>query len=320
MSMLGLTVVVFLAQADAPKDEAKAVEAAKVVDPAERAALAAERAAVAAEKTAQAAGRIADALYGNEVKPTAAGEVKPEHWRGTIGLGLTYLTGNAEMLTLTGNVAADRKWDLWSLAIRASGAYGVSNPAANVADSVSQVTARRAAGTVRGDRAFGSFASLFVLGGAEFDHVKNVEAREFGEAGTGLTLLNEKHTDYEKAFLRLDLAIRAGNETRVQYFPYVKPVDPYQIVILAPRAALTFRWAFNKDVRFSEELEAIPSVLAPTSGRLLVNNTTKFNARLTENVTLATALVVNFDSMPPPTTPVKRNTDVALTFGVEAAF
>jgi putative salt-induced outer membrane protein YdiY len=99
-------------------------------------------------------------------------------------------------------------------------------------------------------------------------------------------------------------------------------VTDYGYVILAPRAAITFRWNFSKDVRFSEELEFIPFLLAPTTGRLIMNNTTKLNARLTEFLSLTTAIVVNYDSTPPEGAGglKRKDTDVALTVGLEATF
>jgi hypothetical protein len=318
MSLIGLTVAALLAQA-AP---AAAVPSAEVS--ADRAASAAQMAAEAAQKAAEAAMRIADAVA---PLPPAAAEAKPdekkEKWVGTIGAGLTFITGNSQTLTLTGSASVDKKWDAWALGIRLSGAYGLANPDTNPVNSVSSTTARRASGTVRGDRSFGAgFASLFVLAGSEFDHMKNIESRTIGEAGTGLTFFNTKQGDLDKLYLRLDIAARAGYETRFQYFPVPSSVTDYGIVLLAPRAALTFRWNFSKDVRFSEELEFIPFVLAPTAGRLLINNTTKLNARLTETLALTTAVLVNFDSMPPAGSGglLRKNTDVALTVGVEAAF
>ncbi len=254
----------------------------------------------------------------------AAGEEKAPNlnpWRGSVGFGLAYLTGNSQQLTLTAQAGADKKWGQWGIGLRAGGAYGLSNPAANIANSTTSVTARRLNGTVRGDRSFGDgFASLFVLGGAEADHMKNLEFRGYGEAGTGLTFFNQKQGDVEKLFLRLDLAMRAGYESRYQYFPTPTAVTDPQIAILAPRAALAFRWGFSKDVKFSEELEFIPFLLAPTSGRLLINNLTKLNARLTETLSLSTALLINFDSQPPVAMPARLPTDVALTVGIEAAF
>jgi hypothetical protein len=237
-----------------------------------------------------------------------------------VGLGLTYLTGNTVNLTLVGNLAVERTWDVWALALRISGAYGLSNPSPNDPASATSTTSRRAAATLRGDRSFGGgFASLFLLAGSEFDHVKNIESRSIGEVGTGLTFFNQHEADLEKLFLKLDLALRGGLETRYQYFPVAAPVDPYTLAILAPRAAITFRWSFNRDVHFSEELEFIPFLLAPDAGRLLINNNTKLSARLTETIFLTTGVLINYDSKTPQTAGgVQRvSTDVALTVGVE---
>ncbi len=317
MSVIGLTIAALLAQATpAPTT----VESA-----ADRAAASAQKAAEAAQLAAEAAMRIADVIAPRPVvgAPTAVAAPKEEHWRGNVGLGLSYITGNSQTLTMTGNIAVDRKWDAWAMGVRLSGAYGLANPDTNAAGNSSATTARRAAGTVRGDRTFGeSFAAIFVLAGSEFDHMKNIESRSIGEAGAGLTFFNKKEGDLEKLFLRLDLALRSGYETRIQYFPVLGRVENYGIVILAPRAAVAFRWAFSKDVRVSEDLEFIPFLLAPTSGRLLINNVTKLNARLTENLALTTALTLNFDSMPPEGAGglTRKPTDVALTVGVEAAF
>ncbi len=311
LSALALSVVMSQTTAEAAADKSAAA--------AERAAVAAERAAAAVEKIAASlAAPAADAPTDVKAAPAQVG------WVGSVGLGLAFITGNTQTLTMTGNLSADRKWDVWAIGLRASGAYGLANPSANVVGSTSSTTARRAGGSIRGDRSFGSgFASLFVLAGTEFDHVKNIESRTVGELGTGLTFFDQKQGDLEKLYLRLDLAAHAGYETHYQYFPQASAIDPYGVIILAPRAALTFRWGFSKDVRVSEELEFVPYVLAPTAGRLLINSTTKLNARLTERLSLASSLLVNYDSMPPNggagSTP-RLPTDVALTVGVEAAF
>ena len=309
---LALSAVLALSDATPPP-------AVPEVSPAERSALAAEKAALAAEKAAEAAMRIADAVAPRPAE-TPAAEPKKDGWKGNFGLGFTFITGNSQVLTLTGSSSIDRKWEVWALGIRLSGAYGLSNPD-NIATA--PITARRAAGTIRGDRSFGSgFASLFALAGSEFDHMKNIESRTIGELGTGLTFFNKKEGDLEKLYLRLDLAARAGYETRFQYFPTPSSVTNYGIVILAPRIALTFRWNFSKDVRLTEELEFIPFVLAPTTGRLLINNNTKLAARLTESLALTTGVLVNVDTMPPEGAGgIKRKeTDVALTAGIEANF
>lgn len=325
--LLALALSTVLAQSDAA-----ATQPVPAADPAtpvaeqsasDKAAAAALKAAEAAQKAAEAAMRIADAVAPAAPATAAAAAPAADAWKGSVGLGLTFITGNSQTLTLTGTAAADKKWDAWSMGIRLNGAYGLANPDTNTVGTTAATTARRAGGTVRGDRSFGSgFAAIFVLAGSEFDHMKNIESRTIGEAGAGLTFFNKKEGDLEKLFLRLDIAARGGYETRFQYFPTPASVDPYGIILLAPRAAITFRWGFSKDVRLSEEIEFIPFVLAPVAGRLLINNTTKLNARLTESLSLSTAFILNFDSQPPEAAGglKRKETDIALTVGVEAAF
>lgn len=322
MTPLALTLTAILSQADAAPAEATQPEPTPTeTSAADRAAAAAEKAALAAEKAAAAAQRIAEATTAKDKEPDKA-EPKPSDWVGTVGAGLQFITGNAQTLTVSANIGLDRSWEVWKFGLKLNGAYALSNPDTNAATSVTSVTARRAQAIVRGDRSFGSFASLFVLGGSEFDHMKSIESRTYAELGTGLTFFDNKDADgKEKLFLRADLAMRAGYETRFQYFPAPASLPDYAIVILAPRAAVAFRWSLNKHVRFSEDLEFIPFVLAPDAGRLLINSNTKLSAAITENVSVTTSVLVNYDSQP-PTVPgsTRSTTDVALMAGVEAVF
>lgn len=316
--MLALLCAALLSQADT-------ATAAPPSTPEERAALAAERAAIAAEKTAAAAERLANSVAPEAPKGEAAAPPKQDGWTGSAGIGLTYITGNTQSLVLTSNVSADRKWVNWSLGLRLWAGYGIANANANDPASTSATTARKAGGTIRGERAFGSgFASSFLMVGSEFDHVKNIESRTIGEGGVGLTFFNRKEADLEKLFLKLELGLRGGYETRYQYFPTPSAVDPYGVPILAPRGGLVFRWSFNKYVRFSEEIEFVPYVIAPDAGRLLINNTTKLSSRITEFLALTAGVVVNYDSKPPqtapPPAPQRLSTDVTLTAGLEAVF
>lgn len=327
MTLMTLALVAVLSQngQDATPSAAAEAPAAAVNESnaAERAAVAAEKAAAAAEKTAAAVEKLAGALA-PPVEPEAVKSDAAKAWAGMVGVGLQFITGNTQTLTLTANIAAERKWELWTFGLKLNGAYALSNPKANEPGTTTDTTARRAQGLLRLDRKFGSFASVFVTGGSEFDHVKNIESRTFGELGTGLTFFDTKDAEKnEKLYLRLDLALRTGYETRFQYFPDLRPVDDYSVIVLAPRAALAFRWSFNKHVKVTEDLEFMPYVLQPEAGRLLINSTTKLAARITENVALTTSVLVNFDSRPPavPAPAAQRlTTDVALTAGLEANF
>ncbi len=283
---------------------------------ADRAAAAAEKAAAAAERSSEAIARIADKLA--PAPPPAPVSAAEKGWTGTAGFGLSLLGGNTQSITLTASVGLDKKWEVWSLGVRATGAYGLTNPDTSAgSSSVAQTVARRASATVRGDRSFGGFVAIFALGGGEFDHVKNIESRGFGEAGTSFTLFDEKQGDLPKLFLRLDLAIRGGGETRFTYFPTPAPVSPYFIPILAPRIAGTFRWALNENFKFSEDLEVVPYLLPPTTGRFLINSSTKINAKITERVALTLGFQLNVDTDPP--NPALRVLDYALTAGTELA-
>ncbi|MCA2978284.1 MAG: DUF481 domain-containing protein [Myxococcaceae bacterium] len=310
--LASLLVIALVTQADPSADKSAA----------ERAAVAAEKAAEAAAKAAEAAQRIADRLA---PAPAPAAPAAPATapaagaWAGTAGLGLSLLGGNTQTITLTANVALDRKWELWTLGIRATGAYGVTNPDTTLnSTTTAQTVARRAGATVRGDRSLGTIGGAFVLAGAEFDHVKSIESRSFGEAGASFKLFDEKEGDLERLFLRFDLALRGGYETRWIYFPASTPPKDYAIALLAPRVAGMFRWALNKNFRFSEDLEVLPFLLAPVSGRFLINSNTKVNARITDNVSLTLGFLLNIDTQPPAAN--LRSFDYALTAGAEAAF
>lgn len=318
MTLFALTVAVQVLAQDGQAPSPQSSSEASSLD---RAVAAAERAAQAAEKSALAAQKIAEAMAPRAQSEAKAETPQPSAWKVSTGAGLQFITGNAQTLTLTANIAAERAWDPWLLSFKLNGAYALSNPNPGVENSVADTTARRAQGLLRGDRSFGGFAGLYALASSEFDHVKNIESRTVGEFGTGLTFIDTKNAEgKEELFLRLDLGLRAGYETRFQYFPRLLGVTPYGIAILAPRAAAAFRWNMNSHVRLSEDLEFMPFVLQETAGRLLINSTSKLASKVTENVSLTVSLLINFDSKPPPSTVVRKDTDVALTAGLEANF
>lgn len=285
-------------------------------DAAARAAAAAEKAALAAEKAAAAAQRIAEA-QGAPAAPAAdkpADGAEPEEkWAGLIGVSLIALSGNAESITALANAAADRKWAKWMFGVRAGAAYGETRIATG-----SEVSALRGNLSLRGDRNVVTFATIFAQAGVDTDHVKSVELRGYGEVGTGIRFYEKKEGDLEKIYIRADLAFRFQQEERFQY--YATPTTPAgtalpDATLVAPRIAAVFRYAMSKDIRFTEEVEFLPNVLGQS--RVLVNNTTKLNARLTESLSVSAAFIANFDSSPAAG---KKDLDTSLALGVEAAF
>lgn len=296
--MLSTALLVMLAQADAATS-------------AEQAAASAERAAAAATKAADALDRLNGTPPAAPAPPDAP-PPNPDAWNGLVGLGLISVTGNAQALNAVATGQLDKRWGPWGFAGRASGAYGQTLVAST---GVSEVSSLRAALSLRGERAVSGFAGIFLLGGLETDHVQSIEIRGFTEVGAGITFLERKDEARERLYLRGDVGLRYGHETRFQYFGSMAGTALPSVMTLGPRIAAVFRIAPSARFRFTEEAEFLPNVVGPP--RYRVNSTTKANARLTDGLSLAASLLVSYDSLPAPG---KRETDVTVTLGLEAVF
>jgi putative salt-induced outer membrane protein YdiY len=315
------------AQTPAPSTPSPAAEATS-----ERAAAAAERAAAAAEKAAEASSRMAAAVErltealgktptaGAAPAPAAAPAEKKEEplkedpWKGSVGLGLISLSGNASTLTFNGLASAERKTKGWIYALKAQGVYGRSTlPATETEAERSQVVALGANVDLRVDRRFTPAISGYLLAGVLTDHVKSVEVRGTGEAGAGISWWDEKTPDGRSSSLRMDLAFRFFRETRFQYYPL--RMDLPDVDLGGPRVGVAFSYGLSKDTVFTEEAEAIPNVLG--GARLLVNSTSKLTVGLSDSLAVSTSFVLQYDSAPPPG---KVSTDTALAANVQVSF
>lgn len=254
---------------------------------------------------------VVASLLAQATPPAPAAATSPT-WSGTVALGAIVLTGNSQTLTFSTNAALERKSAGWIWGVKAVSAYGQST----AAGATSQVTALNAGIQARGDRRLGDQLSLYLLAGIDTDHLKSIESRPFGELGVSYIWFDVKEGDLQKTTLRTDLGFRYGREYRFQYYPtHIGPSqDPAfaEVDIVAPRVGAFYRYAFSKDVIFTEDA----SVLANVSGqaRLLLTSTTKLSARLTEKMSLGIGFVVNDDTVPPKG---KVPTDTALTVGLE---
>jgi putative salt-induced outer membrane protein YdiY len=292
----------------------------------ERAAAAAEKAAAAAEKAADASARMAtavekltEALGKTPAAAPAAAEKKEEApkedlWKGSVGLGLIALSGNASTLTFNGLASAERKSQGWIYAVKAQAVYGRSRlPATETEAERTEVVALGANADVRVDRRFTPVISGYVLAGALTDHVKSVEVRGTGEAGAGISWWDEKSPDGKFTSLRTDLAFRYFREARFQYYP--ARLDLEDVDLGGPRVGVAFAYGLSKDTVFTEDAEAIPNVLGES--RLLVNSTSKLTVGLTDSLAVGTSFVLQYDSSPPPG---KVSTDTALAANVQVSF
>src|SRR5262249_16272055 len=133
-----------------------------------------------------------------------------------------------------------------------------------------------------------------------------------GEGGSGITWLERVEGDLTMLLLRTDLGFRYARESRFQYYPVQLKVG--DVDLAAPRAAIAFRYALNKDLLFTEDAEALPNIIGDF--RLLLNSPSKLSVRLTQLFSFATSLQINHDTAPAMG---KKNTDSILTIGLELA-
>ncbi len=235
----------------------------------------------------------------------------PVTWAGTVTLGFISLTGNADTQTFSAAGAFQRKSPDWIWGFKASGAYGRATPATG---GDAQVTAMMGSLEARGDRRFSDTLSLYLLLGLDADHLKSIEGRPIAELGVSQIWFDQKIGDFQKSTLRTDLGVRAGREYRFQYYPTQQ--DLPDVDMLAPRVGVFYRYAFTKDVIFTEEASALVNVInsGDTSGRTLLTSVTKLSSRLVGSLSLGVGFAVNHDTQPPPP---KVKTDTALTVGLE---
>lgn len=308
--MTGFSLMVIgiaLAQTPVPADDA-----ARAASAAEKAAQSAQAAAEAAQRAAQAAEAIA-ARGAPKVEEKKAEEKKAEEkgavWSGTLGAGLISVTGNARTITANVSGAFERTSKDWVIGGKASAVYGQSRP---VGADASEVVAMAASLLLRGDRRFTERYSGYVSAAAETDHIKSVELRPSVEGGVGILWIEDKEGDLLRSRLRTDLALRYSQEHRFQYFPV--PLNLEDVSLVAPKIGVNYRYALNKDVIFTEDLEVLLNI-AGTS-RALVTSVSKITARLVGALSMGVGFTVNHDSLPAEG---RLPTDTALNVGLEVA-
>lgn len=280
----------------------------------EAAALSAERTAVATESIA----RILAAIEKNSSpppKPTSppvvldanATSAPPSAWSGSIGAGLIFLAGNSSTTTFNAQGNVEHKTLNWIFSAKTNALYGETR----IAGGPPITTALAAGLQLREDRRFSSLFSVYGLSGVDTDHIKSVEYRVYGEAGTSILWLDHKKAALQEVLLRTDIALRYAREARFQYQPTALGLPAVDLV--APRFGLSFRYALSAFVAFSQDAEALPNLIG--TGRVLVNTLTKLSSRLIGPFALGASFAVNYDSLPAAG---KLPTDAALGLTLDA--
>jgi len=260
-----------------------------------------------ATKPAEAAQQVAGQAPPAAPPPPAPA---PSNWAGSVNLSLISITGNATAITFSGAGLAEYKTRQWIYGLKASATYGLGKPPTNDPNAESQVLALAASLQLRVDHLLTEHFTVYLLGGAETDHVKSVEFRGIGEAGVGLIWVEVKAADFTRVLFRTDLAFHYANESRFQYYP--TPMSLPGATLYAPKLGLAFRYSFSKDVNFSEYVEFLPNVAGDS--RVVINNQTKLAMLLVAKLSFTVGFTVNYDSAPAPD---KKSTDTALSVGLE---
>lgn len=346
--MLALTLAVSLLSQSGPTLDERAVIAA------EKAAEAAQRAADAAQKSAEALAKLAELEAAERASaapaapaPAAAAPVKPPSlWSGGASVGLTWLAGNSDSLTFGAAASAQRKSERFIIGLKTFAAYGENTN--TLGTPVRTIVAASYGLSGQLDIRLVEKVSIIIGTGFDADYVKNVEARGFWEVGAGVLWVDVKAEDYQKVFLKTDLTFRIGYESRYNYFPgaaspcvgrdangdpelhpvgaadtgaYPSCADPAagggSVLLVAPRAALAFKYALTKTIVFTDDLEIMPNIVGPTAGRVLLNNTAKVSVRVWENFGFGVSWGIKYDSIPAKD---RKPFDSALIASLDATF
>jgi len=295
-----------------------------------QAAQAAQQAAEAAQKAAEAALETLKRMQASEAQAStqealAEAEKPPSPWTTSTNLGLIFLSGNSSSITLNGRVAISYKTENWIFGGRVYGAYGRARLGG--ADNFSDI-AMQGGADLRVDRRFNLMLSGYALSGIDFDHIRLIEARPFAELGTGVIWIDNKVGSAQKTLLSTDFGLRYAYESRFRYYPTATeiqslppedvPTEPRNlpnVQVVAPRAALVFRYMLTDGVTFGEDFEVLLNVIE--AKRFWVNSTTRILVRLNQVFSVSTALTFRHDSAPPEGA---QKLDTMLSLGLDAVF
>jgi hypothetical protein len=84
--------------------------------------------------------------------------------------------------------------------------------------------------------------------------------------------------------------------------------------IVAPHLGVAYKYAVSKEISFSNDLDLSPNVLDAV--RVLLADTAKLSARLTETINLGVGFTLTWDSIPAPG---KKELDTATLISLEVA-
>jgi putative salt-induced outer membrane protein YdiY len=232
---------------------------------------------------------------------------QPSAWSGTIGFGVIWLTGNSDLLGITGTTILEYNGDEFAATIEADGVY---EKATTEGGTEREVISAAIDGFFRPEYRFTPTWSMYGLIGGEVDRVASLAGRVDAELGVGITLLEPKQAAAHEIFLRLYAGGHFARDFRTDYYP--EPVDLEDVDIWGPGAGLTFRVEIFENV----EIDELASVVVGLADGVhtIVESTSALTFWITNRLALAVYFNVDVDTDAPPDVDA---TDTSLSVGLE---
>lgn len=239
--------------------------------------------------------------------PCETEDDKASPWTAAVGLGFVWMTGNSDMLNLTGNGVAEYTSETWLITLQADAAL---EKAKADGEDDSLTISEAYGGWGRGEYRLTRLFSLYGLLGADTDHLASRELRFESEAGVGLTFFERERDEEEYLFLEFHLGWHFARDYRFQYFPNRRQIA--NLNFWGPAANVTLRYQLNEHLQLREYANIMPNVVGDS--RWLFDSTTVLAAGITDRLALTLYFIVETDTAPPPDV---VDTDTSLSFGLE---
>ena len=213
-------------------------------------------------------------------------------------VGGAMTSGNTDFWTVKGSINGSYRWEANKLGLTAMGLTGRSRADADgdgvLSDSERQLdrqlNAQKFDSNLRYDRFLGPKSSVYAMGGAYVDTFAGIEYRLTEQAGYSRNLI-----DNETTKLMAELGAAVIQESRVVPDPRPEGFVDYE-TIFAARALIGFSQTFNKNIKFSETIEAYENVRSPADLRLI--NRASLTMQLSDNLALKVSNDLYYDNTP----------------------
>lgn len=213
-------------------------------------------------------------------------------------VGGAMTTGNTDFWTVKGSINGGYQWEANKVSLTAMGLTGRSRADLDgdgvLSDSERQVdrqlNALKFDSNLRYDRFLGPKSSVYAMGGAYVDTFAGIERRLTEQAGYSRKLIQNDTTS-----LLVEIGGAVIQETRVIPDPRPAEFVDYE-TIFAARALIGFSHTFNKNIKFSETLEAYENLRSPEDLRLI--NRAALTMQLSDNLALKLSNDLYYDNTP----------------------